>query len=795
MFATLPVWAQSEQSAEENGIAELFVDGESRGTVPFTLSQYGFLFLNSAIVREALTGTVKPDLVALVAGSARIVSSNDLGLIGVRASLDATNLVITFDLEPRARIPRDMSGREEKFTATGGAKLSPEPFAAQVGISLNVSPEFSSSPYGSLFSPRAGLGLNPSIYLFGLVAEGSLDLSYYNDFSFRVDEAKLLRDFPSLGARLEGGIVDSQAVSFQSSGALYGLSFYHETSLPGGRPTTRPSLTELLIEAKASVTIEVNGIVVRHLRLVPGSYRLADLSLSSGLNEVVIRIEEEGRLPREVRLGVPFDVAMLEAGQIDYGLALGVDRKRPELPLGSAYFAMGLMPAFQAGIDLEAGLMSILGGLSALVASPLGNLAASGAVSLPLDMAFSQPGFAGRLSWRMTLPWASLAPRLALAAEFRGAGFETPNEEKTSTAPNPPIWYLSGQLGETLPGSAGSFHILADANLVAGRLGRLSILGGLTISVSRVTTLAFSGGGLWNEVGTMKPSASFSLSIFKDGRPSMNYRHDAITRSDSANLSFALDPASTGTLNVHGDGIVGSGIDKAAGISARKVLGAFDLGASLDFSQIASSGLRLYNGDFSASTTLAFAGKHLVASRMIGDAFAILVPAKSLSLDKVELRPLGGQAVASGGGEAVLVPGIISYRRYSATVELPESAPDRRAEPSSVELFSTYRSGTIIEVKTTASVAARGRLVDPAGRPLGNLMGDRIDVGGSAIPFSGTFTDENGIFECYDLRAGSQVIQWKDGRTSRFSLAEDEGREGTIADLGDVLAEGKPTGE
>jgi hypothetical protein len=131
-----------------------------------------------------------------------------------------------------------------------------------------------------------------------------------------------------------------------------------------------------------------------------------------------------------------------------------------------------------------------------------------------------------------------------------------------------------------------------------------------------------------------------------------------------------------------------------------------------------------------------------------------------------------------------MLVGLLPYSSYAAGVELPDSPPDARPDPTSIVIEPAYRSVSVVRVGLAPSIAVRGRLVDERGRPIANMPGDLVDATGKLLPFTGTFTDESGIFECYGLEPGQVAIRWADGSAYSFSLGK--GMPVGMVDLGDV---------
>lgn len=761
------------------------MNGQERGTVEFSIDERGDPALPLSLVRNALAGIARPEVTSALEGLEGPLTAADLAAEGVTLSFDPDALILAITVSPGSMEPVDLGAGQPARKPTGGKKLDPEPFSAILGISFHLDTGLSLTGLADPFSLQCGIGLEPSINVLGFVASADMDLEFSGAASFDLEEAAVLRDLPGWGARLSGGIVDARTVSFQGAAELLGLSLRREDEIPDGRSGRREVLEELILERSAGVTVSMNGTVIRRYRLEAGSYRLSNLPLASGLNDVLVVIEEEGEETRRIRVGAPFDAGILDPGEADYCVAFGVDRDTLSRPFASADFSLGILPGLELGADLEAGLGVVLGGLSGAWASPMGNLDAAAALSIPYEGVSAWiPSFATRLSWRLSLPGLRYFPALGLAAAYRHPGFSPPRKDPAGNSAS--VWDLSVQVSQRIPGLAGSLGLYGDADIEDGIPDSISLSAGWNLSPSKNVFLSVSGGADWDTETGWKPQASFSLSVVPPTRRSLQFRQDFLAGTNRFDVSMALDEAGKGILGFSGDGLVGDAETGSASLSLQAETDSFGLSASGSCSGTGGGpgalGIRL-----AASSTLAFAGGLFAAARSFGDAFAILAPAPSVGSESLELRPSGGAVVTSTDGKPALVTGLGLYRTFFASIEMPGSPPDRRLDPAAVEIVPGYRSVTVITVRSASSVAARGRLVDGAGRPLANLVGDLSNGGG-------TFTDEMGVFECYGLEAGELSIQWSDGSGSRFTV--DGSREGAMVELGDLRAEkAAPGGE
>jgi len=771
----------------ENGaaLADLVVNGENRGTVDFFLDSSGSPLLPSSLLRRILAPLARPEIVAAFGTGEVLVLAADIRALGMGIEYDPTELSLSITVPPEDMLPVDIGSPASRGGLKGETELKNAGYAATLGLSLDLAPEYLETSYDRSLSPEADLELSPSLAALGFVAEGDMDISYSGGLDTTVNAARLLRDFPDLGARASLGIVNTGLVSFQSSQELLGLSFARETTLPGAQREAKRIIDEFVLERDADVTVAVNGTTIRKLRLPPGSYRLSDLPLSSGLNEVSVKIEEEGKEARWARLGLPFDSAVLDPGEIDYSLTLGADRSDPSEAFGSGSIARGFVGGWEFGVDGEAGFGILLGGLTALWASPFGSLGAASGLCLPYSGS-PTPAYGERLYWRYFSPSRRYLPRLGAAIEYRSAGFTAPRDDlATNAPPTSPTWNLSTQASEALPWG-GSLTLFGDCTLEGGSVSDASFTLGATIPIRSFTSLYLSGGVDWSSGEEAAPRCSALLSITTPDRRSLQYRQDFVDRKDSVDLSIDLDKEGRNSIGCSEEGLASSEADRSLELTGRSKTRYVNYSASGRYYRSGDDSYTELTGSFAASTNLAFADGRFGAASSFGNAIALLVPAPAMGEERVELRSASGATMSTAAGRTAVISGLTPYEDFAASIEMPDSPPERRPSPASLEFLPTYRSITLLKVGVASSVSISGRLVDANLSPKKNLSGDIIDSGGRAVPFAGTFTDDDGSFECFGLSPGRAAIRWNDGSTSSFAVPE--GEPGAFFDLGDVGA-------
>jgi outer membrane usher protein len=626
----------------------------------------------------------------------------------------------------------------------------------------------------------------------GFVLEGSSTIAWADSaFSYGVDSARGVFDVPSAGIRLAGGLIENRPFGFQGKAKLIGLSVSRESVFrPNGNE--RMDIDDITLKNAATVSIEVNGIAARTLRLGPGVWHLSDLPLSSGLNDVVVRIAEDGKAIREIRLGIPFDLSIIDPGQIDYAATGGVARSSLSRPFGSAWFRAGIARALELDIDLEGMPGRYLGGLSALWASPIGFLGAGGSLSVPFDGAVPVDlSGAAKVSWRFASAANRYIPRLGLAAVYRSAGFIAPSEDGITHDPQASrALVLSGQIGQTLPSVIGSLGIFTDSILGDRGLESLSVQAGYFLAFAKSFSLSLSGGAVWTPGNEAEPRASVVLAYAPARVGAFQYRNDLTGKTDSVDATLLLNEAGSAAVGARYSNLVWmADSDRAASVFARYGAGFGDMSSSVFYNSYARTGSFAVSGNLSASTGIAFAGGTFALGAARDESYVVLAPSSAFSGTRVSLRTSEGSVTESKRGGAVSVGGLSLYRPISATVGLPASNVDKTPVPDSVVLNPGYKSVTIIRVAPASSLVVRGRAVDARGTAVIGESGivSRLGnpVAGAPVPKE-TFTDETGVFECYGLEAGDYAISWSGGKVSRITVPKGSA-EGSL-DIGSVAA-------
>ncbi|WP_135454256.1 fimbria/pilus outer membrane usher protein [Vibrio echinoideorum] len=208
----------------------------------------------------------------------------------------------------------------------------------------------------------------------------------------------------------------------------------------------------LILEESADIDLYINGSYITEFRLPPGRYRLDDLPLSSGSNDVRLEIEYQSGRTDSILYSVFYNSKLLKEGISDFGVYFGapseIEDSRYEYDTGSlistAYYDYGLTDYLTLGLNgfyHKDGL--ILGGLSTF-GTPLGNIGfrLSGSQSSEYD----ETGYIASLDYAASL-WDQnnySAPNLRIALESYDSFSYQPWTEEGSTGHSAAVSYTFG---------------------------------------------------------------------------------------------------------------------------------------------------------------------------------------------------------------------------------------------------------------------------------------------------------------------------------------------------------------
>ncbi len=513
-----------------------------------------------------------------------------------------------------------------------------------------------------------------------------------------------------------------------------------------------------MLPTTSQVEVVINGATVRSFRLPAGRYDLRDLPLGSGVNDVVLRITNDVGEVEEITYSLFFDSALLGPGidQFSASFGLPVEEKTGTrtYDTSSATFSgnyrRGITNTLTLGGDFQANGIQQLLGAQGLWATGLGTfegrLAGSYVEGANADLA-------ARLGYRVRGTKGTQNRNFDLSLLYTGQRFAAlgSTQPNNSSALDTAVRY-SQRLPMNLSGSIGGTHKLARN----GGRNSGSVSGSLSRQLTRGANLNMDLQRRRAGTGVYENRAFISLNVSLPGT-SQNISTTRDSQTGVSRLDWTYRPQ-----RVIGGVAATAGLQRDAGDS--RLTGELsrtgyrsEASLSHDVTQPRSNQTESERvSSARLGTALVFAGGHFAMSRPVTDGFAIVVPHSSLKGQTVGINPRGERAYiaeADAFGPAV-IPDLSSYQVRRILIDVPDLAIGAELGQDVFDVVPTIRSGTVIEIGTSASVLATFKVVDEAGEPIPLQAGELRLVGSETFEPLLVFSDRAGVMTSDGLSAG-----------------------------------------
>lgn len=632
---------------------------------------------------------------------------------------------------------------------------------------------------------------------------------------FRRQSTRVVYDQPRESLRWEAGDVDPMGLPMQGSPDMLGVAAQKSPQKlnPGdsARSTGRSSFR---VEQPSQVDVLVNGVVLQRLQLRPGIYNIRDLPLATGANDVQLEITDDAGDKRTLHFRLFFDGSLLAASKDEWGLSAGVpsyllNEQRfysDSQYMGTAYYRYGLTDSLTLETHAQGDNYVGMGGVGALMQTPLGIFGLRGALSSG-DVG---AGGSAAFDWSLVNFSGLIAVRgesLRLSVEYRSPDFRVPGEVVV-TADNLP--YLrpnyrlrfdasySAPLPWGVTATAGMRYLMLDDEQAfyspfALRHDRY----GADLTFSRAFGPTLSGS---LTLGYSNETYFHSLFDDRDERPEFRVAVRLSFRPDSrTSIAAGYD-----TLNRHADVSAyrseGNGIGRwDVSVSANNyelddrtgVGGAINYtGNRAEVRASHSAGLAGFAYDrfgwptdqrttLRVGSSLAFADGHVAVGAPIrGGAFAIVYPHASLAAKEITVGSnLDVRAKADGWGPAV-VTSIPAYQHSTLPIDVDDLPIGYSLGAAAFDTYAPYKAGYSLEVGSANSVYAYGTLLQTGGEPVALLTGVARPAAGPGKPVT-IFTNGSGKFGAEGLAPGRWIIDMATpDRPTRYEIDIPAGTDG-----------------
>jgi len=770
------------------------------------------LFINTSQFSQAVAPLLRPQEAARLGnipaqdGFIGLSALNEAGF-ATRFDMGAMRLQFAPAVEQRPRGTVSI----RRNAVPGTRPESPAPFSGY--INLRAATDYvSASPAGAtgLLPPRADIEAVIRWQDVVLESEFTYDGADSADHStdrhglaglhgFTRRKTRLVHDRPEAAVRLQAGDINPAIASLQRGPDLLGVSV--ERSLrklqPGAniRPTGERSFR---LSRPSTVKVELNGVVVRQLRLDPGEYDLKDLPLQVGANDVRLRIADDLGEQRTLEFTSYFDAALLGEDIYEWGLAAGVRSDfedgglayNGDDPIATGFYRRGLTPELTGEAHVQAGRDAAMAGASLYTATPFGFFGIEGGASFHRDYG---AGAAVELDWD-ALRDNETASSLRLSADLRSPAFATPGE----IDPLEDYWLsLRASYSRRLPfdvyaSLSGRYALASDRtdaddsySLALSFSKSLEHALGLGLSLSYTSdALDF---GITDDGLDKTDDDELRASLRLTWRPEPGAHVSARYETGESTASFSAAKTShrgaaawaARIETVYDAPAEDVAVDAGVTYAGNRGIVSLDHTASLDVpgTRTALPPLTDQRTTLRIATAIAFAGGHVAVGPPVSGGFAIIAPHASLE-DKPVL--LGDPQAPQGRSDFLgpaLLPNLPAYTFSKMRYDVEDLPLGYDLGSREFTFEPPYKAGYALTVGSVNSVSAFGTLEDASGEPVALVTGTATPETGMAPPVT-LFTNQAGRFGAQGLSPGVWRIEMATEPVLRFHLEVPPGTQG-----------------
>jgi outer membrane usher protein len=214
------------------------------------------------------------------------------------------------------------------------------------------------------------------------------------------------------------------------------------------------------------------------------------------------------------------------------------------------------------------------------------------------------------------------------------------------------------------------------------------------------------------------------------------------------------------TVNHEGGEDGSASDDVALDASAHYTGNRADVTISQDSRFVGLSGdMRDQRASVRVETAIGFADGHVAVGRPIGNGFAIIAPHSGLADNEVMVgRSHHGYAARTDLLGPALLPSVSPYVLNRIDFDVADLPPGYDLGDGVFDLSPKQKSGYVLKVGSEYTVTALGTLQDAAGAPVALLTGIAVEQGGSRRQVE-IFTNREGRFSAQGLAPGEWLIE------------------------------------
>ncbi|WP_156979678.1 fimbria/pilus outer membrane usher protein [Bacteriovorax sp. BAL6_X] len=788
-ISLVSVYAQSETElfrsvfGEVNYEAqlELILHGKSLGDISVKLQGSKLKYINSTVLNEKIKSIVKDKNYKLIDTSKKWAS---ISTIPYQLKYDEKALQVVLDIPVENLKSVFYSLEENPKIKYAGQTIEAAPFAGSINYLLD-------KQIGDSYLGGDSLTLNINSFLNIKSYVVQMNGFYVDDEDsdkayWTRRDLSLTKDFESLRLRTRLGDTTTGRLGFMQSKAIGGLNLRKQFLInPYDTPYTQGE-KEFQIVRRSNVSTYVNGTLVKKAILPAGNYRLSNLPLVNGINNVRLEIDDGSGVKQLLEFNIPTSLSILKRGEFDYSLSAGRksdDSGRTRRYIDNNDFFSGLIQygftdQFSAGAYYQKDDQFQLSGLYNGVATEYGNFFLGNAYSDYRNLNVS--GFANSLTWQFQDIGGYLLENLSLTAryelfdgDFRATADYSSFSLKNNYQINLSFPFLSRSSinlgaghGEYQDSKNGHRNFLrASVNINPMNNLNINLYAARTKDLNNPTNHSVSAFVTWSF-----PNHNSYISMFRDFENKSN--RISYTKDNSNELYKPRYTVSVDEDKINSRLNFNASMPTPMADYFFKAAYAHEKGGD-DYNQVG----------FGISTTSLFAyddGFAYAQSRSNTNSFALFKTTDSLKNQKLIIKSTSVHADTQTPlfGELAITD-MVPYQYREVQLDPTALNYGTTLEKEKFVLYPTYQSGHLINISDNGLFSLKGRLVRN-GKPVALeicQLGDKV-----------FFTDREGSFFVDGIDYNASLLKVSGKEVKYISIAKDSLG---IIDIGLIEIEGK----
>lgn len=672
-----------------------------------------------------------------------LITSEELGSIGIETDYDYSSLSITIDIPPQLQKIKKLS-IIKPVTSSNINPIATQNLSFYLNIfgNQNISTVID---VDTINSYTGSYTFDGSLNIKKWVLTTKVDYNTYSGAD--LPDMTLNHDFRNLNLRMKLGSYTADITGFQKSGKYQGLSIRHYDFDLNNISSQVSSDILVLIDNESTVEIWMNGRLIRTLNLSPGYYNLNNLPFYNGLNNIEVRVRPKTGDQTTLIFNFSQYVKNLQKGKHDFAYSTGFPSWEPNSFLISGYHYYGLLNSLTLGGNVQVTDSDLLFGQTTLYSTPVGNFLLENALYLNDFIEFIT-GYGGLLSYRYVNNSNHWLPIFGLNFGYNSYNFHHPN------VLNPIEYDISGSVSQKITtgfnGNLGlsyqTYHNTLEPDLTLNFKLNYVFTSKVVINLSLRTSLSNP------ELENSSLVLLFHYPGTKNGN-TVNYSYNAVTTRHRVDWQYTVPDSNLGLSSSYESPSVYDDVEHLLNTSAIYNSERFTSSALFAYSKTTQN--TSYNNSLNIATAIAYSNGYVAVTKPISDSFAIIVPRYNLLDKEIGINYDGKKYESKSNffGPAVL-SNLGSYKVKTITVDLQNPTSDIFIVENDFVLFPDYRSGTIVYVGKEPEVIVSASITTIENDPLPYLNG-YISYKGEEILF---FTDKDSRTVIYGLSPGKYIL-------------------------------------